>query len=247
MRLTVVGCAGSYARPDSTASCYLVEHDGFRVVLDMGNGSLGALARHTDLVDGIDAVLVSHCHIDHCADLGSLYIVRKWGPRTAARLPVVGPSVALERLMQIDGTRTPDPLLEQFEISSWAADSFELGPFTVTSAPMAHPVETFAIRLDAGGRSLTYSGDTGPTPRLDGLARETDLALFEASVVGPNTIPDLHLSGAEAAQAATAAGAGRLLLTHLVGWNDDADVLAEGREHFDGPVDLAFAGMIVDV
>ena len=111
---------------------------------------------------------------------------------------------------------------------------------------MAHPVETFAIRLDAGGRSLTYSGDTGPTPLLEGLARGTDLALFEASVVGPNTIPDLHLSGAEAAQAATAAGAERLLLTHLVGWNDDADVLAEGREHFAGHVDLAFSGMIVD-
>ena len=68
MRLTVVGCSGSFPGPGSPASCYLVEADGFRVLLDLGNGALGALQRHLQARD-IDAVLLSHLHADHCIDL----------------------------------------------------------------------------------------------------------------------------------------------------------------------------------
>ena len=70
MRLTVVGCSGSFPGPESAASCYLLEADGFRLVVDMGNGSLGALQRHAPLF-GVDAVLLSHLHADHCVDLYS--------------------------------------------------------------------------------------------------------------------------------------------------------------------------------
>ena len=76
------------------------------------------------------------------------------------------------------------------------------------------------MRVSAGGRSVTYSGDTGPTPALAELARGTDIALFEASCVGTDNPPDLHMTGADAARAAREAGAGLLLLTHLVAWND---------------------------
>jgi ribonuclease BN (tRNA processing enzyme) len=79
MRLTVIGCAGSFPRADSPASCYLVEHDGFRLLLDMGNGSLGALQRHVAPTD-VDAVLVSHLHTDHCVDLCSLDVYLRYHP-----------------------------------------------------------------------------------------------------------------------------------------------------------------------
>ena len=67
MRLTVIGCSGSFPGPDSPASCYLVEHDGFRLLLDLGNGSLGVLQRYIAL-DEIDGIALTHLHADHCLD-----------------------------------------------------------------------------------------------------------------------------------------------------------------------------------
>ncbi|MDQ1641319.1 MAG: hypothetical protein QOJ90_670, partial [Actinomycetota bacterium] len=79
MRLTVIGCSGSFPGPDSPASCYLVEADGFRVVVDLGNGALGPLQRHCAIGD-IDAVLLSHLHPDHVMDVLSLYVARSYDP-----------------------------------------------------------------------------------------------------------------------------------------------------------------------
>ena len=95
MRLTVVGCSGSFPGPDSPASCYLVEQDGYRVVLDLGNGALGQLQRYVSL-DDVDAVLISHLHVDHVIDLCSYYVARRYrpaGPLAAAarRRPVWHP------------------------------------------------------------------------------------------------------------------------------------------------------------
>ena len=75
MRVTVVGCAGSFPGPDSPASCYLLEAEGFRLLIDLGNGALGVLQRYAGLFD-IDAICVSHLHADHCADLGTYWVVR---------------------------------------------------------------------------------------------------------------------------------------------------------------------------
>ena len=83
VKLTVVGCSGSYPGPDSPASCYLVEaeSDGriWRILLDLGNGALGALQKYVDPLV-IDAVLVSHLHPDHCIDLCGYYVLRRYHP-----------------------------------------------------------------------------------------------------------------------------------------------------------------------
>ncbi len=251
MRLTVVGCAGSYPGPDAPASCYLVEHDGTSILLDLGNGALGPLARHTD-IRSVDAVLLSHLHADHCIDLTGYYVARKYhpdGPPPA--LPVHGPQGTAQRIADAYRASSSDPtdsLGHVYRYVEHAAGPVRIGPFTVTVAPVEHPVPAFAMRVEAGGRTLAYSGDTGPTPTLVDLARDADLALFEASFLsdGPNP-PSLHLTAREAAEHAVAAGVHRLLLTHLVSWNDPARSLAEGRAAFDGDVALAAPGMVVDV
>ena len=92
MRLTIVGMAGSFPAPDSPASCYLVEHDGHRIVLDLGNGAFGPLQGHTDIY-GIDGVVLSHLHADHCIDFTSYYVARKYHPDGAKpSIPVLGPT-----------------------------------------------------------------------------------------------------------------------------------------------------------
>lgn len=251
MRLTVIGCAGSFANATSAASCYLVEHDGSRILLDLGNGALGPLAAATDL-RMLDAVLLSHLHADHCMDLTGMYVARKYHPDgPAPRLPVFGPPGTGRRIADAYRTSPGEPVdgIERvYRFVEHSPDPVRIGPFTITVAPVAHPVPAYAIRVDAGGSSLVYSGDTGPTRALVDLAAGCDLALFEASfLTGGNNAPNLHLTGVQAAEHATAAGAGQLVLTHLVSWNDSMATLAEGRSAFDGEVALATPGMVVEL
>ncbi len=237
MRLTVVGCSGSGPGPDSPASCYLVEQDGFRLVLDLGNGALGPLSRYVD-PRAVDAILLSHLHADHCLDACSLMVVhrRQPGPRPGPIL-LAGPAGTTQRLLA-----AADPgaasLSDVFTVTELTAGSRSLGPFQLRLARTNHPVETYAVRLTAGGRSLTYSADTGTSPALVALARDTDLFLCEASFLDPGpggeaNPPDLHLTGREAGEHAAAAGAGRLLLTHIPLWHDPARTLAEAGGVFD--------------
>lgn len=248
MRLTVVGCAGSYPSAASPASCYLLEHDGARLVIDLGNGSLGALQKYVDVndPDSIQAVALSHCHIDHCADLASLFVVRHYHPtQRFSQLTVLGPSDTASRLAAIYGMHSPTMMQSIFDIRTHTPSPVSIGPFTIRTTPASHPVEAYSLRVTAGGRSVTYSGDTGPTPRLDVLADGTDIALFEASFVGGDNPRDLHMSGADAGRAARNANAGLLLLTHLVAHNDENRVLAEAADEFSGSVELARAGMSI--
>lgn len=249
MRLTVIGCAGSYPNATSPASCYLVEHDGHRLLLDLGNGALGALQRHValDWPGAIDAVILSHGHVDHCVDAASLYVQRHYAPTPAVeRLPIWGPSDMRDRLASVYGMDDAAALDEQFQFHLLGGTTV-IGPFTVTSSPAVHPVEAYSIRIEAAGRTLVYSGDTAPHEGLVKLSRGADLALFEASFVGTGHAPGVHMSGAEAGELAQRAGVASLLLTHLVAWNDDSAVLAEAREAFEGPVVLAAPDMVVDV
>jgi len=102
MRLTMVGCSGSMPGPHSAASCYLLEADGFRLVVDLGNGAVGALQRYTAL-NRVDAVALSHLHADHCLDMCPLWVARTYAPEGALpRIPVYGPAGTAERIARAD-------------------------------------------------------------------------------------------------------------------------------------------------
>jgi ribonuclease BN (tRNA processing enzyme) len=248
VRLTVIGCAGSYPGPESPASCYLVEHDGHRLVLDLGNGALGALARYADIYD-VDAVLLSHLHIDHCADLASYYVARHYRPDgPAPRMPVVGPAGTAARMAAIYDMAEEPGMSADFDFVEHRHDPLEVGPFRITSAPVNHPVAAYAVRVEADGRSIVYSGDTGPCDELVELSRGADLALYEASFLERRrNNPDVHLTAKQAAVHADRAGAARLLLTHLVAWNSDDETFAEARPHYGGDLGLAAPGLVVDL
>lgn len=249
MKLTVVGCAGSYPTTESPASCYLIEHDGAQIVIDLGNGALGQLQRYMDPVldPSFVGVVLSHCHIDHCADVGSLYVMRHYGPsRPPGRLALLGPRETRTRVAGGYGMTDPSVIDEEFAVAEFSASPTILGPFEILAVPARHPVESYSIRFSAGGRSITYSGDTGPNPALPALAQGTDLALFEGSLVTADDNPiDLHMTGAEAGRAAAEAGAGLLVITHLVTWNDNDEVMAEARANYSGSVERAEPGMTI--
>lgn len=245
MRLTIIGSSGSFPGPDSPASCYLVEAGGYRLLLDLGNGALGALQRYADIY-AIDAVYLSHLHADHCFDLCSYWVARRFPPGGAKPpIPVYGPAGVADRMAEAYGLE-PDPgMREAFDFHEITPGPLRLGPITARVDRVNHPVDAFGIRLEYRGASLTYSGDTGPCDSLVELAADTDLFLCEAAFQDHREHPkDMHLTGSEAGEHARRAGARHLLLTHLVPWNDDERTLAEARSAFDGPIDLARSGAV---
>lgn len=245
MRLTVIGCSGSFPGPESPASCYLIEADGFRMVLELGNGALGALQRYTDIYD-IDAVCISHAHADHCLDLCPYWVARKYGPEgPKPLLPVYGPDGFAERMARAYDLEPEPGMREIFDFVTLEPGVREIGPFRVTTAEMNHVVPTHGFRVEFGGRAIAYSADTGPTDALVELACGADLLLCEASFVDRPDLPgDVHLTGAQAAGHAARAGVRRLVLTHFVPWNNTDRIVAEARPHFDGPLDTAYPGAV---
>jgi len=247
MRLTIIGCSGSFPGPDSPASCYLVEHEGFRMLLDLGNGSLGVLQQHIDLGQ-LDAVVLSHLHADHCLDLCGLYVAQRYDPRGARpRIPVWGPRGTAARLARAYDLPEDPGMTGQFDFHDLVAGDHAIGPFAVSAARVNHPVEAYGLRVSVGDRVVAYSGDTGESDALVELARDADVALIEASCLDEDPSPDVHLTARQAAEHARAAGVRVLVLTHLVAWNDRERTWAQARPAFDGELMLASSGLTIDL
>ena len=249
MKLTIVGCAGTFPGPDAACSSYLLEHDGFRLLIDAGNGSTGALQKSVGLLD-LDAVIISHLHGDHYLDLVTYTYARRYHPAgSPGCLPVFGPRDIRAHVAGAFGRPVDDLLDAVYEFHPVSGDGrIAVGPFEIDLAQVNHPVETYAMRLRAGARTVAYSADTGACDALVKTARDADVFLCEASYLdGDDNPPNIHLTGKEAAEHAGRAGVGKLVLTHLVPWGDPDRTLAEARAAFPGDLDVACAGAVFDV
>jgi ribonuclease BN (tRNA processing enzyme) len=252
MRLTVIGCSGSFAGPESAASCYLVEADdtqgrSWRILLDLGSGALGPLQRYT-APDTVDAVFFSHLHPDHCLDLCGYYVLRKYHPGGALpSIPVWGPAGVAERMSRAYDLPERHGMTGEFDFHEYAG-RVEIGPFRVDPVRVAHPVPAYGLRVEAGGRTLAYTGDTGPCAALDVLAAGSDLLLAEASFREVDDNPmDLHLTGRDAGDVATRNGVPRLVITHVPPWYDVEEHLAAAARAYAGDATAAVPGATYDV
>ncbi|WP_426595103.1 MBL fold metallo-hydrolase [Cellulomonas sp. McL0617] len=256
MRLTILGCAGSFPSADSAASGYLVQAEDaagrtWSVLLDLGNGALGALQRYGD-PRRLDAIGLSHLHADHVADLAVLHVLRRYDPAGALpEVPVFGPDGTAQRLTQLCGSEHPS---EQFDVMTWEPGvDVVVGPLTLTPVPVEHPIPAFGIRVTGPGDAepsstvtLAYSGDTDECPGLDALAADADLLLVESAYVEgrDDDLRGIHLTGRRAGQAAARGRARAMVLTHIPAWNDPEVAHAEARAVYDGPITLATPGAV---
>lgn len=240
LTLTVLGCDGSYPGPGGASSGYLVRCEGTSVWVDAGTGTLGELQRHVP-IEEIDAVVITHEHVDHWSDLEHLAV--------AVRYVVDRPPVALyceadltSRMRVGDAVSVLDrrPIGPESELT--------VGPMRLTFSRTDHPVPTLAVRVDGAGRSLGYSADSGPGWGLGALGPGLDLALCEATHLADREGRlSHHMSARQAGANARRAGVGRLLLTHLWPRTDRTAALEEGRAAFGGDVELAEAGRSYEV
>lgn len=253
MRLTVLGCSGSLAGPDSPASGYLLTVPGGQpVVMDFGPGVLGSLQQHADPNEV--AVMLSHLHADHCLDLPGLLVWRRYNPIPAiGRGTLIGPPGTAARIGAASSEYPGkiDDISDTFDVSTWTdQEEIELGGMRILARKVNHPPSTFGLRITGpGGEVLAYSGDTGVCDELIELARGADVFLCEASWTHDpeNRPPNLHLSGRQAGEAAAKAGVKSLALTHLPPWTWPDDMLAEAREVYDGPIRVVRRDEQIDI
>ena len=245
MRLTVLGGCGAWPDAGQACSGYLVEHDGFRLLVDAGYATAPRLLSLVAAAD-VDAVYISHGHPDHCADLSPLLRARVY-TSAPAPLPVYAPAGALAAVLALDNPRVYAGALTLHD----AADGMtvDIGPFRAHTRLLPHWVPNLGVRLSAGGRTLVYTGDTGPSPVVAELATGADLLLAEATHLSeppPDVAPYLSTAALAGSHAATAE-VGRLLLTHLWPGTPSADAVSAAGAVYAGPIDVATSGLVADI
>ena len=233
LTVTVLGCSGSYPGPGGACSGYLVDDGTTRVWIDAGSGTLANLQRHVRPAD-VDAIVLSHEHPDHWSDIeGWINVLRFLLKRTG--FPVYAPAGLRSHIYQ-----DTEPHIAWHDVTG--GDTVAVGTMHVTFSRTDHGPETLGMRVEGGGRSIGYSADTGPAWSLEDLGPGLDLALCEATMTTEEEGTLQHLSARQAGSTARAAGAGRLVLTHLWATLDPEQSRREASDTFGGPVDVATVG-----
>ncbi|HEX7065766.1 MAG TPA: MBL fold metallo-hydrolase [Bacillales bacterium] len=239
MKWTVIGYWGGYPGVKEASSGYLLEHDGFRLLVDCGSGVLAQLQAFVGVGD-IDAVILSHYHHDHIADVGPLQFARLVESMTHGQLPelpIYGHTLDSDGFYRLDHKgytkgQAYDP--EQ---------PLQIGPFSISFMKTKHPVPCFAMRLEAGSHSVVYTADSSYLPGFIDFAKDADLLVCECNFyAGQDAAKAGHMNSHDAATIAREAGVGQLLLTHLPHFGKHEDLVKQAGEVFDRKVDLARIG-----
>jgi ribonuclease BN (tRNA processing enzyme) len=248
VKITVLGGCGAWPTAAQACSGYLVEHDGFRLVLDPGYATLPQLLKYA-AAEEVNAVLISHGHPDHCADLNPLLRARALGETPPAlALPVHTLPGAVDAILALDNPRM---LADAYELREFTAGHrFEVGPFQVDTWALPHFVPNAGVRLTADGHVLAYTGDTGPSTDIAVMAREADVLLAEATFpdhVSPSADARYLSTARQAGEHAARAGAGRLVLTHLWPGTDPSAARTAARRVYHADLDIATPGLTLDL
>nr|WP_260173861.1 MBL fold metallo-hydrolase [Nocardioides albus] len=243
--MTVLGSATPYPSVDNPCSGYLVSSGSSRIWMDAGSGTLGPLQQHTRL-DTLDAIWISHLHADHSADLLTAYYGALYADISlAAPIPLFGPPGIADRLAAfLTNSSARSPIESAFAVTELSdGHQVDVGSLRLTTRAVVHDIPAFAVRIEATGRSLVYSGDTAPCPTLTELAEGCDVLLCEAESTQVSDQGDqVHHTPEDAGDTATAARAGRLILTHVGRSLTPPEAVTRAATRFDGPIAHADPG-----
>ncbi|MEV8371530.1 MBL fold metallo-hydrolase [Kribbella sp. NPDC056861] len=240
--LTVLGSCGAWPEPGRACAGFLLEYDGFKLVLDLGYAALPELLRHCPKA-AVDAVIVTHQHPDHCVDVSALARVRYYLAPEAAPIPLYCPPGVVAVLRTLEPNPDPATVFDVRDLG----ESTAVGPFRLETAVMPHHVLNLGVRLNAPDLTIAYTGDSGPGPEAAALAAGADLFICDATLQGPSpqTTPRYVMTATEAATAAV--GARKLLLTHFWPGSDRTVSVAEAQQVFRGEVVAAEEGLVLSL
>ena len=215
-----MGCSPAWPNPGGAHSGYMVEAAG-KLLLDCGPGVLARL-RENGGWPRVEAIAITHFHLDHWGDLVPWVWGRMFGLGRDQEPPQLWLPPGGGEELNVFGERfgTPWMFERTFDVREYReGETFEAAGVSVTPLRLPHyQLLTFGFRIHdpRSGAVLAYSGDSGPSERLVELARGADLFVCEATLERGELEgePRGHLSADEAVAAFEASGARRLLLTH---------------------------------
>ncbi|SES70217.1 Ribonuclease BN, tRNA processing enzyme [Oceanobacillus limi] len=240
MKLTVIGFWGGFPAPGGATSSYLLEKDGFTLLIDAGSGSLSKLQHYKHVMD-IDAVVLSHYHHDHIADIGVLqyaWLVQSYVTGMKEILPIYGHKEDPSGFESLTHECTEG-------IAYDPADTLTIGPFSITFLKTKHPVPCYGMRITDGEKVIVYTADTSYKDEWIPFSKEADLLITDCNFYADQDGAGAgHMTSHEGAKIAKNAGVKQLLLSHLPQYREPRDLVREARYYFDGEIQLAEEGLI---
>ncbi|MFB4475057.1 MBL fold metallo-hydrolase [Oceanobacillus caeni] len=240
MRLTVIGFWGGYPAVDGATSAYLLEKDGYSLLMDVGSGSLSKLQKYKHIAD-LDAVIVSHYHHDHVADIGVLQyakLIEYYVTGNDTVLPIYGHAEDSEGFQALSHTYTKGMAYSPDE-------ALQIGPFTITFLRTKHPVPCFGMRITDGESVIVYTADSSYQEEWGAFAEGADLLITDCNYyAGSDGSNAGHMNSEEAGRIAAMANVKQLLLSHLPQYGEREKLIKEAKQHFPGEVQLAKEGLI---
>jgi len=255
--VTVLGSAAAGANAGSGCSGFLARSEGTAVLVDCGPGTVLELKRWID-VRNLDAIIISHMHLDHILDLVTLRAAYRYAPLPfAGRIPLWLPPGGAEILDSLAAPLDLDHHSPLFFDQVFATreynpiDSLQIGSISIDFAPTQHAMPAWAMRLARAGSdaALGLTSDTGPVTRLAAFLQGVDALVCEATLLETDDSPMErgHLTAQEAGRLAATCQTKRLILTHT--WDELSPdrLLREAMTAFNGPVELAWPGMEISI
>lgn len=240
MKVTVLGPWGGYPKAGEASAGYLLQHDGYNLLLDCGSGVLSQLQHHIS-VEELDSVIISHYHPDHIADIGVLYHGRLIQSKIGKELPEL-PIYAHH--YDKDGFKSlshpPYTVAKPYKEN----EELHVGPFTITFLKTKHPVVCFAMRVTDGNNTMVFTADSSYMKEFEEFSRDADLLICECNLYSHMDGSKMgHMNSTDAATIAQSANVSKLMLTHLPHFGVLEDLEKDAEKYFDGKVLLAATGL----
>jgi len=236
MKLTVIGHWGGYPSKNEASSGYLLEHDGFQLLVDCGSG---VLAKMQNIIgpENLDAVILSHYHPDHIADIGVLQharLIQGLLGKDVPTLPIYGHDENREEFRRLSYKEITKG------IAYHPAKHLMIGPFQITFLQTNHPVPCYAMRIEANGKAIVYTADSAYKEEFIEFAKNADVLLCECNFYGSqNGKKAGHMNSFEAGRLAQKATVSQLILTHLPHYGQISELVHEASSEYTGIIKLA--------
>ncbi|KAA9031730.1 MBL fold metallo-hydrolase [Niallia endozanthoxylica] len=244
MKITVIGPWGGYPKANEASAGYLLEHEGFRLLIDCGSGVLSKLQTIVE-PEKLDAVVISHYHSDHIADIGVLQharLIQGFLGKEMNCLPIYAHPFNQQEFSKLTYKNITKG------VSYQENDPLEIGPFTLGFIRTKHPVECFAIRFEAEGKAIVYTADTAFINEMIPFSSNADLLLCECNFYANQDGAGAgHMTSRYAGKLAKEANVKQLVLTHLPHYGRLEQLQEEAAEIYSGPIQLAHSGLSVTV
>jgi len=243
MKLTLIGYWGAYPPANEATSAYLIEHDQYRLLIDCGSGAISQLQNYLQLTE-LDALIISHYHHDHRADIGclqySMFLQHIAGLRSAT-FPIYGnreDQAQFEALSYLNYTKG---------VGIDELQPIQIGPWRVSFCKTNHPVYCLAMRFDTGIHSFVYTADMHWSDEMVDFCQDCDVLLGECSVYDHQaSIQSGHMTPELIGKLAQEANVKNLILTHLPQYGEHQELLSRAGQVYSGKISIASKGKVIN-